>query len=102
MDHYLAVLKKYADFEGRSTRSEYWFFALFNFLIAFGLIIISKFVPPLIFLYGLYALAVLIPSIAVSVRRLHDSGRSGWWIFIALIPIIGGIWLLILFCQPSK
>jgi uncharacterized membrane protein YhaH (DUF805 family) len=102
MEHYLAVLKKYTEFTGRATRSEYWYFFLFNFLIACGLAIIGAFVHFLMVLYFLYALGVLLPSLAVGIRRLHDIGKSGWWLFIALVPLLGALYLLYLFCQPSK
>jgi uncharacterized membrane protein YhaH (DUF805 family) len=102
MDWYLKVLKKYADFQGRASRSEYWYFALFSFLIAMSLAVITYFVHVLSFLYFLYVLGVLIPSLAVGVRRLHDIGKSGFWCFIGLVPILGGLYLLFLVCQPSQ
>jgi uncharacterized membrane protein YhaH (DUF805 family) len=102
MDWYLKVLKKYADFQGRASRSEYWYFVLFNFLIAIGLAVIAYFIHFLGFLYFLYALGVFIPSLAVGVRRLHDIGKSGFWFFIALVPLLGALYLLILFCLPSQ
>lgn len=101
MNWYLEVLKKYAVFGGRARRKEYWFFALFNVII----IIALSFIDVSAGLYdidsgfgllsGLYSLAVLLPSIAVAVRRLHDIDRSGWWLLIAIIPLIGGIVLLV-------
>lgn len=97
MNGYLATLKKYADFSGRARRTEYWLFFLFNFIIALLLGVIDYVLgsPGIIGL--LFALAILIPSIAVGVRHLHDTDRSGWWILIAFIPIIGTIALLIFF-----
>jgi len=103
---YKKVLNQYADFEGRARRTEYWMFTLVNMLIMIPLYIIgvigTKSGSSLLSsvglgLYMLYALAVLVPSLAVGVRRLHDTGKSGWMLLISLIPIIGGIWLLILF-----
>ena len=102
MDWYLQVLKKYAVFEGRATRPEYWYFFLFNFLIACGLFIIGSFVHVLMILYFLYALAVVIPGLAVTVRRLHDIGKSGFWFFIVLVPILGVLVLLFFMVQPSQ
>ena len=102
MNYYLAALKKYAVFSGRARRSEYWFFTLFNFifmLVAMGLDNLLNFTfmeLPYGFLYFGYALLMIIPGISVFVRRMHDINKSGWWYFIALIPIIGGIWLLVL------
>lgn len=108
MNWYLKVLRQYADFSGRARRKEYWMFALINFIIAFVLGMIDGMVgsaDPLTgygFISGVYALAVLIPGIAVSVRRLHDIGKSGWMLLIVLIPIIGVIWLLVLLLTDSE
>lgn len=101
MDWYIQVLKKYAVFSGRSRRKEYWFFVLFNILISIGLSFVDGMLGTVNaetgtgILGGIYSLAVLIPSIAVLVRRLHDTDRSGWWALIGLIPIIGWIVLLV-------
>jgi uncharacterized membrane protein YhaH (DUF805 family) len=95
MNWYLEVLRKYVVFEGRARRKEYWFFVLFNFLIGIVLGIIDAMAgTPM---SPLYSLAILLPSIAVAVRRLHDTDRSGWWILIGLVPILGVIVLLIFF-----
>ncbi len=80
--------QKYAVFSGRANRSEYWYFALFNLLLSL--------------LFPLAAIALLLPSLAVCVRRLHDIGKSGWSIFIALIPVVGFVILLVWVCQPSQ
>jgi len=108
MGWYLEVLKKYAVFDGRARRKEYWMFFLTNLVISVVLILIDLLIGTFSpqggvgLLQGLYSLAVLIPSIAVTVRRLHDTGRSGWWILIALIPFIGGIVLLIFMALDSE
>jgi uncharacterized membrane protein YhaH (DUF805 family) len=108
MNWYLEVLRKYAVFSGRARRREYWFFALFNFIISLVLVALDFLfgtIDPQAgagLLSGLYALAVLIPSLAVSVRRLHDTGRSGWWLLIALVPLIGAIVLLVFFVTDSE
>jgi uncharacterized membrane protein YhaH (DUF805 family) len=108
MNWYLEALKKYTVFTGRARRKEYWFFVLFNILISMALAIVDYFTGTYNAAYGmgllggLYALAVLIPAIAVTVRRLHDTGRSGWWILIVLVPIIGGIWLIVLMVLDSE
>jgi len=108
---YKKVLNQYADFEGRARRTEYWMFTLVNILIMIPLYVIgfigitsqSSLLSSVGFgLYMLYALATLVPSIAVGVRRLHDTGKSGWMLLIGLIPIIGGIWLLILFVTEGN
>lgn len=77
-------LNKYATFNGRATRSEYWWFQLFVFLVCLALSIF----PPLLFIF---VVAQILPNIAVSVRRMHDTGKSGWWVLLACIPLIGGI-----------
>lgn len=108
MNWYLEVLKKYAVFSGRARRKEYWFFMLFNIIISFVLGFIDGFTGSfntelgMGFLGGIYSLAVVIPGIAVSVRRLHDTERSSWWLLIALIPLIGAIVLLVFTVQDSK
>jgi uncharacterized membrane protein YhaH (DUF805 family) len=102
MNWYLDVLKKYAVFTGRARRKEYWMFALFNVIIAIALGIIEGIVGGPGVLGGLYGLAVLIPSIAVGVRRLHDTGRSGWWILIGLVPVIGFIVLIVFFTTDGQ
>jgi len=119
MDWYLMVLRRYADFDGRSRRTEFWMFTLFNFIIllvlcvvgAIGVVLIEKgdgmggllFVPACI-----YVLVTVVPGLAVSVRRLHDSGKSGWlllllWV-IGIIPIIGlvaSVAQIVLMCLDS-
>lgn len=102
MEWYLKVLKNYVGFEGRARRTEYWMFVLFNFLISFVLSLLEYIaqMPP--FLSILYSLFILLPSLAVFVRRLHDTGRSGWYILLGLIPIVGGIILLVFALQDSE
>lgn len=101
------VFENYANFNGRARRAEYWWFALMNIIILIIAAILDNvlglnFQPaPYGILYMIYAFAVLIPGIAVAVRRLHDVNKSGWFYFIILIPIIGAIWLLILFCTEG-
>jgi uncharacterized membrane protein YhaH (DUF805 family) len=108
MNWYLEVLKKYAVFNGRARRKEYWYFLLFNIIVSIVLAVIDdvtgSFSPEagMGLLGGIYTLAVLIPSIAVSVRRLHDTERSGWWLLIGLIPLIGAIVLIVFMVQDSK
>jgi len=108
MNWYLKVLKQYADFSGRARRTEYWMFALFNVIFLIIAMLIDN-VAGLTFgalpygvFYSIYALAVLIPGLAVAVRRLHDVGKSGWMILIAFIPVIGAIWLLVLTVTDSN
>ena len=103
MNWYLAVLKNYAGFSGRARRMEYWMFALFNAIIFLVLAILAVATRSPIFwiLYGLYALAVIIPSLAVAWRRMQDTGRHGLWILLGLIPFVGGIILLIFMILPG-
>lgn len=104
MNWYLTALQNYADFDGRARRREYWFFVLFNFLIAIGLECFAVLFHQsgVSVLGALYSLAVLIPSIAVSVRRLHDTSRRGWWLLIGVVPILGAIVLLVFMVQDSQ
>jgi uncharacterized membrane protein YhaH (DUF805 family) len=101
MEWYLKVLKNYVGFQGRARRKEYWMFVLFSVIVSIVLSIVDSIAGLSSGLSGLYSLAVLLPSIAVGVRRLHDTGRSGWWLFICLIPLIGSIILLVFMCQDS-
>ena len=96
MDYFIGPLKKYVDFTGRSRRKDYWFFALIcmviNIVISLlGLEIISAIV----------SLALLIPSISIATRRLHDTGRTGWWQLIIFIPVIGFLVLIFFLAQDS-
>ena len=103
MDWYLKVLKSYVVFQGRARRKEYWMFFLFNAIFSIILAIIESFADPLNgILTGIYSLLILLPCLAVGVRRLHDTGRSGWWLFISLIPVIGTIVLIVFYCQDSQ
>jgi len=106
MNWYLIGLKKYAVFTGRARRKEYWMFVLFSFIITFALGFIEGIVgigpENVSVLASIYGLAVLIPSLAVSVRRLHDTNRSGWWLLIGLVPLIGTIVLLVFMVQDGQ
>ena len=126
MEWYIKVLKNYANFKGRARRKEYWMFVLINFIIyiAFmiliiiievisGVIYVSDLkiiitslmtlftVTPFSVILSLYVLAILVPSLAVSVRRLHDIGKSGWFILISLIPIVGNFILIFWFSEEG-
>ena len=108
MDWYLKVLKQYADFNGRARRKEYWMFFLFNMIFAALASLIDYSVGTANFVSGsglfqnIYSLVVLVPGLAVAVRRLHDVGKSGWMLLLAFIPLIGAIWLLVLFATSGK
>ncbi len=101
MNWYLEVLKKYAVFSGRARRTEYWMFFLFNIIISFVLGIIGGVIGGGL-LANLYMLALLCPGIAVSIRRMHDTDRSGWWLLIGLIPIVGTIVLIVFLATEGK
>ncbi|PCH81987.1 MAG: hypothetical protein COB90_02525 [Hyphomicrobiales bacterium] len=96
MNWYIMAFNKYFDFGTRSRRSEYWFFVLFNIVIGLVLGWISPNIS------GLYTLAVLIPGIAVAVRRLHDTDRSGWWLLIFFVPLIGILILIYWLATDSQ
>lgn len=101
MNWYIGVLKKYAVFDGRARRTEYWMFVLFNLIIAIVLNLIDRMTGHQI-LGTLYGLAVLLPGIGVSIRRLHDTGRIGWWLLLAFIPLIGAIILIVFMAQDGQ
>ena len=88
---------KYADFSGRARRSEFWWFALFNFVTQIILQVVDGTLFGFNLLSTIFALAVLIPSIAVGVRRLHDRDMAGWWILLVFIPVLGALALLVLY-----
>ena len=113
MEWYLKVMRdNYANFSGRARRKEYWMFALVQTIVMIGLMILDSVLGLDFELQGislgygyLYLIGIIvhfIPSLAVLVRRLHDVGKSGWFYFIFLIPIIGIIWLLILYCTEGQ
>ena len=102
MNWYLEVLKKYAVFSGRARRQEYWMFVLISILISIGITVIESMIGSPGIIGMLYSLAVLIPSLAVGARRLHDTGRSGWWLLIGLVPLIGVIVLIVFFVMDSQ
>ncbi|MCI9844415.1 DUF805 domain-containing protein [Flavobacterium pectinovorum] len=102
------VFENYVNFNGRARRSEYWYFALASGIISIILTIIDKTIGTTFgiaetgIISSLYSLLVILPSLAVGVRRLHDVGKSGWFMLIILIPIIGAIWLLVLACTDGE
>lgn len=98
MEWYIKVLENYAVFDGRARRKEYWMFVLVNFFISIGIGLVEGLLGLGQILGSLYGLAILIPFFAVSVRRLHDSGRTGWWVLLWLIPLLGTLVLILFFC----
>lgn len=107
MEWYLKVIKQYADFNGRARRKEYWMFILFNMIFSIVAMIVDNVLGitfagiPYGPLYIFYGIAMFIPGLAVSVRRLHDINKSGWMMFVVLIPFAGAIWLLVLYCTEG-
>jgi uncharacterized membrane protein YhaH (DUF805 family) len=107
MKLYREVWKKYAQFHGRAPRTEFWYFIFFNTLISLGAGLIDMLLKTQIrhaglgLLSGLFDLAVIVPSLASGVRRLHDAGKSGWYFFIGLLPLVGTVVLLVFLCRDS-
>ncbi|HAN21487.1 MAG TPA: DUF805 domain-containing protein [Clostridiales bacterium] len=112
MQWYIKCFKNYTNFNGRARRKEYWMFILFNIIFSIlATILDSVLDTPVItrtfyretgIIYILYSFIIFIPSLAVTVRRLHDIGKSGWWYFIIFIPLVGAIWMLILMCTEGQ
>ena len=108
MDWYLKVFKQYADFSGRARRKEYWMFMFFH-IMALTIAALLDYVLGISFnngyygwIYLAYGLFTMVPALAVSVRRLHDRGLSGWWYFIGIIPFFGAIGLFVLMCLDGE
>lgn len=103
------LTKRYAQFSGRASRREFWGFALFSVVAALAILFVAGIMLEideglsivLVNLYWIFVIALYIPSLSVSVRRLHDTGKSGWWNLISVIPFIGQIWLIVLWCEAS-
>ena len=93
--------KNFANFKGRAGMKEFWYFVLFNFIITTIVGILDSALGLKSILTAIYGLAILIPSLGLGARRLHDIGKSGWFMLVSLIPLIGVIWLIILFCKKS-
>lgn len=109
MGWYIGALKKYAQFEGRARRREYWMYTLFASIFAFAAVLIGAVLSAathtialMVLLVLAYVLATFLPGLAVTVRRLHDTGRSGGWFCIGFVPYVGSIVLMVLCCQDSK
>ena len=105
IDAYKRFFSNYANFNGRSTRSDYWYVILMNFLITFIIGWIGGLIPTLSDLFGtlssIYSIAVFIPGIALVVRRLHDINKSGWFYLLELIPLVGSLIVLIFTCLKT-
>jgi uncharacterized membrane protein YhaH (DUF805 family) len=101
MEYFTNALKQYADFEGRSRRKEYWMFILFYLIFYVVLSVIDSLIGVPV-LSTVFSLALLVPSVSIAARRLHDTGRSGWWQLLVLIPILGALVLLFFLVQDSQ
>jgi len=95
-----AGFSNYVNFSGRAIRSAYWFWTLFVFVVGIVAVIIDAVIGTSI-IYPLFGLATILPGIAVSIRRLHDTDRTGWWLLIIFIPLIGAILLIIWYCTAG-
>ncbi len=98
---YVDAIQKYAVFQGRERRTAFWMFALANAVISVGLLLLSRGIPLFSSLTVLYDLLILVPALALGARRLHDTGRSGWWLVASLVPLIGPLLLIWFFVQES-
>ena len=104
----VCLTQKYVDFSGRARRSEYWYFFLFGIIVSVvagiidGILGTRNTLGSYGLIGGIASLALLLPNLGVGARRLHDTGRSGWWLLIGLIPLIGWIVLLVFFVQDSQ
>ncbi|MFF5020203.1 DUF805 domain-containing protein [Streptomyces sp. NPDC001165] len=100
MSYFIEALKKYAVFSGRARRKEYWLFMLFAWIVYIALAAIAAVAhtPAIVAI----AVVFLLPALGVTVRRLHDTGRSGWWILFGIVPLIGSIVLLVFYCSDSQ
>ncbi len=102
MQYFIAVMSKYFVFEGRASRSEFWWFSLIYTLIYLALMLAEYVLDLGGMISLLFTLAVLLPSFGVSARRLHDTNRSGWWQLLVLLPLVGWIILIVFCAQPSQ
>ncbi len=100
MEYFIGALKKYVDFNGRARRKEYWMFVLFYFIFYVALFVIDMIMGSVV-LTTIYALALFIPNLSTAARRLHDTGRSGWWQLLILIPLVGAIVLIVFLAQEG-
>ncbi len=101
MKWFLKALKQYTDFNGRARRTEYWMYTLFYVIFSYAAVMLDYLLGTTSVFTGIYSLALLLPTIAVGVRRLHDIDKSGWMMLVGLIPLIGQIWLIILFVKEG-
>ncbi len=108
-DYFLNVIKQhYVDFAGRASRSQFWYFTLFSFLISLAISVVTGIIGSVLntgifsLLGVLYSLAIIVPSVCLGIRRLHDTGKSGWWYLISLVPFVGFIILIVFWVMDSE
>ena len=101
MNEYLSMWKNYFNFKDRTTARGFWMAVLFNFIAAFVLWILGSMVKFLFVFYLIYVVAIIIPSIALQIRRMHDINKSGFWILLSCIPFVGAIVCIVFYCKPS-
>ena len=101
MEHFTAAIQQFSNFEGRNTRTQYWMFVLFNMIFYIGCMIVDR-VLGTQFIGVIYSLLLLLPGLAAAARRLHDTGKSAWWLLIGLIPLLGAIVLIVFMVQDSE
>lgn len=101
VDAIKSVFGKYATFSGRASRSEYWYFYLFYFIAYLVLAALDMALGSVVLFTGIYLLGIIVPIVSLSVRRLHDVNRSGWWYWIFLVPLVGAILLLFWACTKG-
>jgi len=101
MNYYVDALRNYVNFQGRASRTQFWMYVLCNFIVGVVLNIVIAILPFLNWLLPLYNLAVLLPTLAIGARRLHDANLSGWWLLLLLVPGIGALILILLWVKPG-
>ncbi|MHB8324522.1 MAG: DUF805 domain-containing protein [Candidatus Dormibacteria bacterium] len=102
MQAYQRMWQNFVKFDGRAGLGEYWKATLINIVVIIVLMILSRAAAILLLLYFLYAVALILPGLGLTFRRLHDTGRSGWWWLISVIPLLGSLYLIYLLAQPSS
>ena len=102
VEAFTTAWRKSFTYSGKATRAEYWWFFLVQFIILIALLLLSQASDAAVGLYILYSIASVFPNLSLVVRRLRDIGKQWQWIFISLVPFIGGIWFIVLMCQPSS